>query len=461
MPISVSIPTEHITISPSAEKGKRKPAFGRDIVINPHVLSEYCFQRLDTRVDDLLHIAAAVAFADRTVARHASYAWRRKIDLTIPVREASFWSQRSNRNQLAECLDRVTGDYWMLDFTGGRKPLVINPQAPLELKSGALSVMPFSDGLDSLAAARLHTADHPNESLVLVTSGSKKDVDRAYRIRGLNGRRHRVAVPFHLPKNKRFPQVEQTYRSRGFVFNVIAAAAAYLLDARRIIIPESGQGCLGPALTPIGNEAPDARMHPVFTHRLGAFLERVLGRTVRFEHPYLWQTKGQTLERLRKESLDLDWWETRSCARDQRHVNLEGQPRIQCGVCAACLLRRQSLRAAGMDERRDMYLWPNLKAARLHDAGTKGARSPRRNDINQAYCAVLASEDLARLGATPESMEALSMVGIELAEARSKGVDETAQNLAQLISKHRVEWGDFVAAQGKNSFIAQWVEMAR
>ena len=456
-----SVPVARVTISASPEKSRRLPAFGRDIVIKPEVLSDYCFRPLDARVDDLLHIAAAIAFADKTVARHMSKAWRRKIEMTIPLREPSFWEQPHIKHSLTDCLDLVTGDIWTMSFSGGRKPLVVNPQAPLQLKSESISAMPFSDGLDSLAAARLHAVDHPQDTLVLVTSGSKRDADRAFRVKGLNGRRHRVAVPFQLPKSERFRHVEQTYRSRGFVFNVIVAAAAYLLEAKRIIVPESGQGSLGPAFTPIGNEAPDLRMHPVFTHRLGLFLERVLGRTIRFEHPHLWQTKGQTLERLREASLEADWWETRSCARDQRHVRLDGYPRIQCGVCAACLLRRQSLRAARIDVRCETYLWPNLKASRLQDAGAKGARMARKNDIDQAYCAVLASEDLARFGASLGSSHGIGMASLEIAEALNKGIDETKQNIARLLEQHASEWNGFVAEQGAQSFVARWVEMAR
>ena len=315
-----TIPFADITIAGTPGKAGRMPAFGRDVVIDPRVLSDYCFQPLDTRVDDLLHVAAAVAFADRTVRRHASYAWRRRIHLEIAVREPEFWEQSDVRNALIDCLSMVTGDVWILAFCGGRAPLLVDPQAPLDLKTARSAVLPFSDGLDSLAAARLHAVDHPRESLVLVTSGAKKDVDRAYRVKTLNARRYRVSVPFRLPKNPQFRQVESTYRSRGFVFNVVAAAAAYLLEAQRVIVPESGQGSIGPSLIPVGNEAPDMRMHPVFTHRLGRFLERVLGRHIPFEHPYLWSTKGQTLERLHNDGIAQDWWETRSCARDQRHV---------------------------------------------------------------------------------------------------------------------------------------------
>jgi 7-cyano-7-deazaguanine synthase in queuosine biosynthesis len=394
------------------------------------------------------------------VARHHSQAWRRNIELSIPLRERAFWDENI-KHLLQDCLDLVTGDVWQISFSEGRKPLVVNPQAPLQLKSQSISAMPFSDGLDSLAAARLHAIAYPDDTLVLVTSGSKRDADRAFRIKGLNGRRHRVAVPFHLPKSERFRHIEPTYRSRGFVFNVIVAAAAYLLEARRVIVPESGQGSLGPALAPIGNEAPDMRMHPVFTHRLSVFLERALGRAIQFEHPHLWQTKGQTLERLRKEQLDADWWETRSCARDQRHVRLEGYPRIQCGICAACLLRRQSLRAAGLDAAREPYLWPNLKASRLQDAGAAGARVPRKNDIDQAYCAVLASEDLARFAGNSGSRDTIAMAAVEVAEALNKDINGTMQNIEGLLKRHRDEWHGFVGDQGSGSFVAEWVEMAR
>lgn len=41
---------------------------------------------------------------------------------------------------------------------------------------------------------------------------------------------------------------------------------------------------------------------------------------------------------------------------------MDGKKR-QCGVCAACLLRRMSVHAAGLKEAPETYVWENLGAA--------------------------------------------------------------------------------------------------
>jgi hypothetical protein len=432
--------------------------FGREIVVDPLVLSDYCFRPLSRRVDDLLHVAAAVGYADRLVRRQPSHGWRRRVALRVAVHEPDFWKQPGIVASLVGCLDLVTGDIWSIEFDGTRNPLEVTPQAPLALGTSPSLVMPFSDGLDSLAAARLLSLDQPQRSLILVTSGSRKDVDRAFRLRGLSARRHRVSVPFRFSPPAGTRLSEPSNRSRGFVFGVLAGAAAYLLDAERVVLGESGQGVLGPWLLPVGNEAPDVRMHPMFTLRLTRLLDKVLGRPVAFWHPHLWTTKGETVGRLRQEGVADDWWETRSCARDQRHMSRDGK-RVQCGVCAACLLRRQSLFAAGLDESKDSYMWPNLAADRIEVAHATSGRSARPNDRRQALCGVLALDELASLGGGGD-VGVLRQPSEDLAAVTGFTVEEAQQNLARLLGKHRIEWQAFVAAQGPSSFLAQWMDAA-
>src|ERR1700722_1109554 len=82
-----------------AETSGRSRAGTIRCVINKHfaidagVLSAYCFRELPRRADDLVLITASVAFADRTVARQASFTWRRELDLSIPVHDVDFWTR--------------------------------------------------------------------------------------------------------------------------------------------------------------------------------------------------------------------------------------------------------------------------------------------------------------------------------------------------------------------------------
>ena len=98
--------------------------------------------------------------------------------------------------------------------------------------------------------------------------------------------------------------VESSARSRGFKFALISGLAAYLTKAEQVIVPESGQGALGPALITVGQGYEDYRSHPLFTDRMEKFLDALLGHQVRFDFTQLWQTKAETLNKFMNECED-------------------------------------------------------------------------------------------------------------------------------------------------------------
>jgi hypothetical protein len=87
------------------------------------------------------------------------------------------------------------------------------------------------------------------------------------------------------------PFVESSAWSRGFKFAVISGIAAFLSNAGKIIVPESGQGALGQSLITVGQAGEDYRSHPLFARRMEIFIKAILGHTVRFEFPQIWNTK--------------------------------------------------------------------------------------------------------------------------------------------------------------------------
>jgi len=239
----------------------------------------------------------------------------------------------------------------------------------------------------------------------------------------------------------------------------MAGIAAHLLEADRIIVPESGQGSLGPWLNPVGGEPPDVRTHPFFTASLSRFLQTVLGRLVKYEHPHLWNTKGETLRELKVNRLDGDWWATKSCPRG-RKTCLNGKL-VQCGVCASCLLRRQSLLAAEFDEGKDRYLWPNLSAPTLREAAAPGGRDAKPNDERQAKCGALDLNALGNMVDTDPGRRRIADASVELANHQNDPQEEVARRLRRLMVAHRDEWRAFIAAQKGDSFLNNCLEMLR
>lgn len=419
----------------------------------PNVLGRYCFKEISQRAEDLIILAGVIAFADRAVARKMSISWLRYMDVTIPVLEPDFWRQPHITHALGDLLNLLTGDAWSLHFSKRSQRLEVHAQTPLGFITNEQPiVMPYSDGMDSLAVARLLTSDYPDVPLVMVTAGSRLDVDQGHRESRLDGRRWRLAVPFRISQERGVRLRESSYRTRALIYGVMGAIAAQLSDASKIVVSESGQGALGPWLVPVGNEALDVRMHPAYTKQLARFINLVLDIHVDYEHPRLWSTKGQTLRELVDRKLAEDWQRTRSCARDARHMS-HGGARLQCGVCAACLLRRMSIHSAGLDDTLDSYMWKHLSASILDDASIDSARETTKGDRGHAICGALAMAQLGDLADPTHSTYVDGKVQ-ELAQIHGESIDLTRKQLVGLIGQHALEWNEFVERQGRSSYLA-------
>jgi 7-cyano-7-deazaguanine synthase in queuosine biosynthesis len=448
---SLHAPTARIVLGYNSTPTRRSEircTIGRDLIVRPEALGQYCMKPLDPRIYDLVLTAGAVAFADRVVPRRIGICWRRELEVVVPTSEPDFWRQAIAIRGLTETLELLTGDVWNFHFTRTNRKPKVDPQARFALRGGSAVVIPFSDGLDSFAAARLMSARAPNVTLIRVTTGASKKTP--------GKQQYRVSIPFS-PRGNHVRLRETSYRSRGFVFGVMAGIAANLLEADRVIVPESGQGSLGPWLNPVGNEAPDVRMHPFFTARLSGFLKTVFDRRIEYEHPHLWKTKGETLRELKDIGRENDWWTTKSCPRG-RKVCMNGK-RIQCGVCASCLLRRQSLLAAALDEGQDEYFWTNLSAPNMRLAANPNARATVSNDERQAKCGVYDLNALGNIPGTDSGDQRIRDAAAELADHESAQKDDVARKLRRLLLAHREEWRTFVTTQKSESFLNNWLEI--
>jgi 7-cyano-7-deazaguanine synthase in queuosine biosynthesis len=250
---------------------------------------------------------------------------------------------------------------------------------------------------------------------------------------------------------------ESTARSRGFKFALLSGIAAYLANAQKIIIPESGQGALGPTLVTVGQSYDDFRNHPAFTTQMEDFLNAVLGTSLKFEFPRLWFTKGQTL----KEYIDLgdshEWVTTRSCWQDNRHASIEGKRR-QCGICAACMLRRLSVHAAGQSESIGTYVWDDLSAPNFEAGATKGLKKIEKVQREYAIAGTLHLDHLAGLTDSRAYAFGLKTSARLISRAMKISPSDAEANLSTLLGQHKKEWNAFMNSLGPDSFVQQWTE---
>ena len=357
-------------------------------------LASYFFAKWDPIVFDALLVAAAVEFSDR-VKRRPKLAWGRNFELRIPVHDPEIWNAAHVNGALHDALDFLTGDSWHLTFVSRKKdhPRPVQGQFALPAQ-GAEAVIAFSEGMDSCAVAGL-MAKKMGDGLIRVRLGTKmKGPPKKASV----SREPFTGIPYNVLRRE-FPFPESSPRSRGFKFAMLGGLGAFLAETSRIIMPESGQGALGPALVPVGQAYEDYRNHPLFTNRMETFLSALLDRPLRFEFPRIWYTKGETLEAFVGATQKHDWVKTRSCWQGNRHVSVNRRRR-QCGVCAACLLRRMSIHKAGLQEKRESYVWENLDAPEFEQGAPQGFRI-RKTQREYAIAGTLHLDHLARLCLRP------------------------------------------------------------
>jgi 7-cyano-7-deazaguanine synthase in queuosine biosynthesis len=263
-----------------------------------------------------------------------------------------------------------------------------------------------------------------------------------------------TAIPYEVSRGA-FSFPESTARSRGFKFAMLSGLAAYLAKADRIIVPESGQGALGPALVPVGQAYEDYRNHPLFTNRMAAFLIALLGQPLRFEFPRLWHTKGETLKAYVEQSKAQDWAGTRSCWQDNRHASVDGHRR-QCGICAACMLRRLSVHAAGLSEAGDSYVWENLKASSFEEGAANGLKKIEKLQREYAIAGTLHLDHLAQLKKSPLQSYGLKLNVRQLAKALGISNAEAEKKMHRLLDQHETEWNAYMKSLGPDSFVKSW-----
>jgi 7-cyano-7-deazaguanine synthase in queuosine biosynthesis len=457
-PRAAALPTAVVHV---AERSTRSPKQALRCEIDTNVafstasLESYFFAGWEAVAYDALLLAAAVEFADRTQRRPA-YRWERDIILRMPVHDVTRWQDKRVDSALRDALSFVTGDCWHIEFYPRRRPATPSRQGLLNLPSGVEAVIPFSNGLDSRAVAGL-TARGIGTRLVRIRLGSTRpDGDALTR-----ERQPFTAIPFNVtPATDSF--VESSARSRGFKFALISGIAAYLAKAGNVIVPESGQGALGPALVTVGQAYEDYRSHPLFTGRMERLIEALFGHRVRYLFPQLWNTKAETLRRFVDECGDGSWSSTWSCWRQTRHVSVDGKRR-QCGICAACMLRRMSVHAAGLSERGDLYVWADLSAPTFDAGAAASYRAKGKITTASREYAIAGALHLDHLAGLDKPMHnrALDLAAFQLAGALGLERTEARAHLDRLLRRHTTEWEAFLLSLGPRSFVVDWTARSR
>ena len=424
--------------------GSSAAYIGEVIELDTEGLENYFFADGDSVLIDLLVVAGAAEFCDGK--RRPLHQWSRHFDLRVAVHDPALWNGEAVRAALEDALGYLTGDVWRFTFMS-RREAVERRNSTLNLAGGVTTIMPYSDGLDSRAVHALVAATEGVAGLVRVRLGSG-GVDQP---RSKKKRQPFTVVPYKVNSRER---VETSARSRGFKFAAVTGIAAILAKVERIVVTESGQGAFGPMLAVSGQIYPDYRVHPTFSRRMERLLFALTGRMVHYEYPRLFSTKGETLRAANALPEPPSWNDTRSCWQQSRQTGFEGKRR-QCGVCAACMLRRVSMMSAGIHEPASSYVWERLSAEQYEDGVVDGFVKLTPALRAYAVAGVLHMDHLADLVESPLHARQLRHAARDAAEALSSDPVEVEEQLRSMLERHAEEWRVFRKALGPRSFVSQ------
>ena len=409
----------------------------RDIRVKPERIADYCLTTHEPIYEDLATLVESMACFDRLVPRRRSGGWTRKLTIQLPVYE--HWKLQSSTavEALTEAAWFLTGDQWSFEFVA-RQGAAPTRQGHLDLARAPIRhVIPFSDGLDSFAQARLSVGEHGRDAVMLVRSGLGHD-------RVLPG-----LLSLRVPRKFKGARLrEVTYRTRPLVFYTLAAIAAVITGAEAVVVGENGQGAIGPACLPFPDEWWFRSTHPGFVARWARFLAIVFEQPVRFEQPQLWNTKGEVLSSLLERGLLAGWNKTSSCsARPFERHGHRG-----CGACGGCLLRTVSAHTADIASRDGSKTFDVFASDDTGHDGAGKEKQMSRSEREVAVRAIAVMAGFARLAASPGGQAAITR--------EAQWIDPSHPELARakldrLLRQHRAEWEGFLGDLPNPSWVRE------
>ncbi|WP_309735186.1 hypothetical protein [Chamaesiphon sp. OTE_75_metabat_556] len=307
-------------------------------------------QEFPSVVADLMDLAVAIHAADRLAFQNLRQAQTR-IHVILPVRHPEIMNTELFRSQLESLLEWATGSRWLFDFSkrSDAERSVVQ-QSSLSLTSQREVAM-WSGGLDAFAGLYQRLRSHPEKSFVLFGTGGNVNVHRLQedtekQIRAIFPGRctlYRVPISF---RDSNAVRKNKITRARGVVFAMLGAACASLMGQKELCFYENGTGAINLPYRPSALGLDHTRsVHPLTLLKVSDLISELLGEPFRVWNPFLFSTKSEMCQILAEDTTCKLSSLTKSCDSPHRH-NLS-----QCGYCSSCLLRRQALGAARIEDK--------------------------------------------------------------------------------------------------------------
>ena len=326
----------------------------RNALLTLTELQQHLPAPLSPLAHDFVDVVTGIFLADIAVPRGRNEQWIRDIDLCLVVRELDFW--QANADLLGGLVQRLTGDNFTLAFLprAGEAEELAADECAAEFDVDCVSLL--SGGVDSLAGAAmlLEAKRHPH--FIQHYSGNptvrQAQDSVATLLRNNWPASHVTSAVYAAPDTGRdeallYPDPEdreESRRARSLLFMVLAAVSAATAGIEEVYLPENGILTAALPLTRarIGSFSTRST-DPGVINQFNRLCEQA-GWECRVQNPFVYQTKAELIrDFLRPVLSPLDIQKTVSCW-------MAGRKHQQCGGCIPCLLRRLSMRAAGLPD---------------------------------------------------------------------------------------------------------------
>ena len=299
---------------------------------------------------DLLRVAMAVFQADRLSPRtlpgsrelDRDLAWPRTVDLLVELEDAARW--QAVTDHLADLLWFLTDDTWHVEFRSpNRRSAYQQSLFPEPIPDGAELAL-FSGGLDSMAGLWARNRREKTTFVAVSVSGNpiRRDVQRCSveSLRKLGADVRWIALQQHLAGGKK---LENSQRTRGFLFYCVGAAVSSTLHLPSVHTYESGPGAINLPMNEAQVGAQNTRAnHPGTLLRLEQLFSKTLNVSPELRMPFSFHTKGEVC-RAAGEELRVLVQRAISCDEGERAKPNRYE---HCGLCTSCILRRAAIYAA-------------------------------------------------------------------------------------------------------------------
>ncbi len=324
---------------------------------------------LSSIYEDLIMVATSVYAADKRVPRVGIYQgevednWTRHINMSVPVIEFDKWNKI--QAELESMLNFLSGDLWNLDFrktdlkfrnyTTKKKYQIVEGDfdavslfsGGLDSYSGAINLLEKGRGVCFVGCREYNALKNRIDDLFAILK--KNYSERSSDIIVFNAD---PRIPRNINEEQKGKYIENTSRSRSFLFLSVGLAVASLIGKDvPVYIPENGFIGLNIPLTPSRRGSCSTRTtHIYFINKLNNILH-ILGIPHKVENFFAYKTKGEIVHEVKEtNAFKKGAGQTISCSHPMRaDKGILGRPR-NCGYCYPCLIRRASLNGINVEE---------------------------------------------------------------------------------------------------------------